>query len=433
MMSSSSACRPVVAIAGIIVAAGIGAHALVVSASPWIIMPCIAIVLAALAFLGFSRENKASKQAIVRALAVCKDVAAGNFEARICDIREQGELGELLWSINEVIDRSDAFLRESAAAMDHVARNIFYRRIAEVGMVGGFLVSAQRINAAADSMATKVAESRKLADKINDVVGHVTAAATQLEATSRTMQGAAVNANERALAVAAGAEEAAANVGTVAAAAEELSSSIKEIGEQVMRSSAITREAVEESEETNRRVGSLAASAQKISEVVGLITEIANQTNLLALNATIEAARAGEAGKGFAVVAQEVKQLANQTARATEEITSLVNDIRSATVMAVSGVEGIGKTVGKVNEIATAIAAAIEEQSAATGEIASSVSQASSGTSDVTRNVQEVTKVAGETGVAATEVLGAAGELSKQAEMLHAEMQRFLQVMNRVA
>jgi methyl-accepting chemotaxis protein len=353
--------------------------------------------------------------AISGALEVCKQIQSGHFEARIVGIREQGPLGELLWAINDIIDRSDAFLRESAAAMDHAARNLFYRRIAETGMVGSFLVSSKRINAALESMAAKVSESRRVAGQIENVVGTVSSAATELESTARSMEGTAAATAVQTQAVAAGADQAVASTNTVAAATEELSSAIKEIGQQVGRLNEITQTAVQEIENTNKRVESLADVAEKIGHVVDLITTIAAQTNLLALNATIEAARAGEAGKGFAVVAQEVKSLAGQTARATEDITNEVSAIRNATAQTVAGVGEIGRRVRDVSEVTSAIATAIEQQSAATQEIASSVLQVSSGTAEVTRNFLLVTELAGLAGTAAGLVLSAAIELSKQA------------------
>jgi len=370
---------------------------------------------------------------ISSALGVCRQIQAGNFEARIINIRATGELGELLWAINDVIDRSDAFLRESAAAMDHVARNLYYRRITETSMVGGFLASSQRINAAADSMARKVFETQRLAGRIKDVVGTVSSSATQLEVTARSMQSAAGSTSTRADQAAAGAERAGSSVGAVAAAAEELSSSIHEIGQQVARSNSITQTAVKQTELTSKRVEGLSQVADRIGHVIDLIASIAKQTNLLALNATIEAARAGDAGQGFAVVAQEVKTLANQTARATQEITSEVIAIRNATAQAVSDVEDIRAIVREVNEIAGTIAAAVEEQGAATQEIASSIARVSASTGDVTRNITEVTTVACESGSGANQVLAAATDLSMQAESLNREMVDLVSLMNRAA
>ena len=152
----------------------------------------------------------------------------------------------------------------------------------------------------------------------------------------------------------------------------------------------------------------------------------AAQTNLLALNATIEAARAGEAGKGFAVVASEVKSLANQTAKATEDISAQIGAIQEATHGAVGAIKSIGTTISEISEIATAIASAVEEQNAATSEIARNVQQASSGTQEVSSNIAGVNQAASETGHSAHELLSASGELSKQAEVLRAEVDKFV-------
>ncbi|QEX20503.1 chemotaxis protein [Hypericibacter adhaerens] len=382
------------------------------------------------------RELGRTRRSLARAQQVCKQVSRGDFEARLTDIRDKGEIGELMWSINELIDRSDAFVRESAASMDHVAHNQYFRRIVDTGMVGAFLLSAQRINGATDSIAAKVGEFRKLTGDfeiaVKDVVKTVAASSTEMKAAAGTLGTTANDTTRRADAVATASDQASASVTTVAAATEEVASSIREIGTQVQRSSEITLAAVREADATNETVHSLAAAAGKIGEVVNLITEIAAQTNLLALNATIEAARAGEAGKGFAVVASEVKQLANQTAKATEEITQQVASIQTATRRAVDGVEGVGRTVREVNEIAATIAAAVEEQSAATREISASVQRASAGTTEVAGNIHEVTAAAAETGQAAGTVLKDATELSEQAERLNMAVDRFLASVRKV-
>jgi methyl-accepting chemotaxis protein len=177
-------------------------------------------------------------------------------------------------------------------------------------------------------MEAAVAEFDKV---IGEVVGVVSAAATELQATAQSLSATAEETAQQSNAVAAASEQMTQNVQTVASATEELSASIREITHQVSESTRIVGAAVEQAEDTNAKVNGLAAAAQKIGEVVTLINEIASQTNLLALNATIEAARAGEAGKGFAVVASEVKNLATQTARATDEIAAQVKAIQDST------------------------------------------------------------------------------------------------------
>ena len=262
--------------------------------------------------------------------------------------------------------------------------------------------------------------------KVSGLVGTLSSAATELEATAQSMTRTAGQTNEQATTVATAAQQMSANVQTVSASAEELGASINEISRQVAQSAEITMKAVKDAERTDDIVRALAEGAQKIGDVVGLISNIAGQTNLLALNAIIEAARAGDAGKGFAVVASEVKSLAGQTAKATEEISQQITQIQSSTQEAVAAIKGIVGTIGEVSRIAGSIAAAVEEQGAATAEIARSVQQAASGTQDVTSNISGVSRAANETGAAASEVLGAAGELSRQAEALSGEVSTFV-------
>ncbi|HTH17542.1 MAG TPA: methyl-accepting chemotaxis protein [Magnetospirillum sp.] len=261
---------------------------------------------------------------------------------------------------------------------------------------------------------------------VSGVLGIVSGAATEMEATAQAMSANAEQTNRQAAAVAAATEQASAAVQTVATAAEELSSSIAEIGRQVDQSMQVTRAASDEANRTNATVRSLAEASAKIGNVISLINDIASQTNLLALNATIEAARAGEAGKGFAVVAHEVKSLANQTARATDEIAGQIGTVQNATAEAVKAIAGIVARINEVDQIATAIASAVEEQSAATSEIARNVEQAACGTREVSSNIGGVTQSASETGAAAGQVLASAQSLSREASELKAVVERFL-------
>ncbi|MDX9861516.1 MAG: methyl-accepting chemotaxis protein [Rhodospirillales bacterium] len=270
----------------------------------------------------------------------------------------------------------------------------------------------------------------KMADafeaSVGKVVGQVSSAATEMQASSEAMSATAEETTRQSAAVAAASEQASANVQTVASAAEELSSSISEISRQVTQASEIAASAVREAEQTNVKVQGLAQAANKIGEVVALITDIAEQTNLLALNATIEAARAGDAGKGFAVVASEVKNLANQTAKATDEIGAQISGIQSATQEAVAAIESITKTISKINEVNSGVASAVEEQGAATQEIARNVEQAAAGTQEVSSNIGGVSQAANDTGAAAEQISRAAGELSQRSENLRTEVDRFL-------
>jgi methyl-accepting chemotaxis protein len=312
----------------------------------------------------------------------------------------------------------------------------------EIGMMADTLQifkAALIAKKAADEAATRDAEEKiergrrvdnittNFEAMIGEIVGTVSSASIELEASAGTLTSTAERSQELTTSVSAASEEASTNVQAVASATEELSSSITEISRQVQESARIAGEAVKQAHKTNERVGELSRAATRIGDVVELINVIARQTNLLALNATIEAARAGDAGRGFAVVASEVKALAEQTAKATGEIGDQVSSIQAATGESVTAIKEIGGTIERLSEIASVIAAAVEQQGAATQEISRNVQQAAIGTQQVSSNITDVQRGAGETGAASSQVLSAAQSLATDSTRLKVEVESFLE------
>jgi len=271
---------------------------------------------------------------------------------------------------------------------------------------------------------------RKLADGFETQVGGiartVTAAAVQLQYSSKQMAETAAETSVQATTVAGAAAQASTNVQTVSTAADALARSLGSVAVAVDRSQKVALRADAEAKGTAGLIQRLADNVTGIGEIVALINAIAAQTNLLALNATIEAARAGAAGKGFAVVASEVKNLANQTAKATEDITERIASVQEGTKAAVDAVTSIGQVISDMSEISDQIAAGIREQSTVTGEIANNVEQAAAGTQEVSTSVAKVQVASGTTGEEAHQISQAAAALLGQAEILNDEVGRFL-------
>ncbi|WP_457487803.1 methyl-accepting chemotaxis protein [Tardiphaga sp. P5_C10] len=367
---------------------------------------------------------------IEKARVACQRIAQGDFEARILGIPVRGVTGELLHSVNDMIDGCDAFVRESTAAMAALNDNKYYRRILPGGLHGGLLHGAKAMNAATDSIADRIRNFERQTSQLESTVGGIVSAldsgAVEMSSTAGNLRTGASSTLTRVTSVAAASEQASANMQSVASATARLSSSASEVGADVNRSAAIAGRAVERVADAASNVDVLRAVAVRISEVVTSINVIASQTNLLALNATIEAARAGDAGRGFAVVAHEVKALATQTANFTAEIEKEIGQVQSATDKVSSSITEIGTVIAEVNEITGKVASASEAQSAATADIARNIDEAFAVVREISTNIQQLAMTAKDTEQLATSTMVASGDLSSQSGLLTKEIRGYL-------
>jgi methyl-accepting chemotaxis protein len=269
-------------------------------------------------------EELARYRAFVQQLTrTCEAAAAGDLEARSSTPPDEvPELVALHHAVNRVLDVSDAFVRESSAALTTAAEGRFHRRLLLTGLRGAFRKGATDINAARGAMqetAGRVTEAQNSRLRLADEFESVVLAMSEQVATAST--------------------EMSASASGLTQAASAASSEV---------------------DTARETISSLTRSSAEIKEIIALIDSVAAQTRLLALNATIEAARAGEAGKGFAVVASEVKDLADQTGRATERVTAQVEQIRQVSEDVAAVMAGVGTTVTDMNGLVDGIAAAVD-------------------------------------------------------------------------
>lgn len=369
-----------------------------------------------------------NSQAIDEVTKVCKEIDQGNFEARIT-ISAHGKEQELYDAVNDAIDRTDAFVREAAAAMDYVAEKKYFRPIIERGMTGAFLKASQDINKSLTNLSDVQNSAFELKAKVDDVVERVVETANEIVSVAGNMGGRIDQSTSGTIEVAESAIQTSESILLVAAATEELATSVREISRQVTYASETAQNAMDNVDSIQGDISTLSNEAQNIGEVIQLISDIAAKTNLLALNATVEAARAGEAGKGFAVVAAEVKNLADQTSKATDRISEQIGHIQNATENVVTKSHEINRTINEINEVSGAIAAAVEEQGAATNDIADKVTIVSTQSIKVSDRIGDIAQASAGSYAGAITVIWAAGDQIEPVKELDDDMKAFFKML----
>jgi methyl-accepting chemotaxis protein len=323
---------------------------------------------------------------------VCDRASAGDLSARVTDTEIHGELAPVMQGLNRLLDRTDAFIRESGAALTYAAEGKYFRTFLLRGMLGDFRRGAEIINTARGAMQVKAEAATRLEREVTEqraqmektarversalanqferdvmsVVGGVEAAASALQGNAATLAGEISAVHEQTASVSLSAEQATTNAQAVASAAEQLTASVIEIDRQVRDSRGASNAVTQEVARAGEAVEQLAIANRKIDEVVEFIKAVAFQTNLLSLNASVEAARAGDAGKGFAVVATEVRSLAQKTAEAARSIADQIGAIQRASDHTIAAIAVIRDQAVTLDGRIGAIADSVQEQASAT-------------------------------------------------------------------
>jgi methyl-accepting chemotaxis protein len=413
------------------------------------------------------KRTRGNRDAALHAIAtVCRAAAAGDLEARITTIDDDDDLGEVARSINNLLDLTDAYVRESSASLIAANEGRYYRRFLERGMLGSFRSGARIINEAGAEMKLKsaaleeagevmgrlaggdftarlegsysgayerlqgnlnsmAAELRRVVTRIRETSRVITGSGFRIQATSESLASAADETSRQVQAVSVASIQTGSNLRTVATAAEAMSADIGRISAQLEEAVDVATAAKREAEKTQLLMEALGNSSREVGAVVKLIAGIAQQTNLLALNAAIEAARAGSAGASFGVVANQVKLLAGQVTQATVDISARIGDIQNRTVSAVDGIVAIHHVIGQINGISERVSAGMQEQAAATAAIARNVAGAAQNTADVAGSIEHVNGAASETANGAADTLRDSEQLAAVAAALDGIVSEF--------
>jgi methyl-accepting chemotaxis protein len=410
----------------------------------------------------FRRSDKTldidpTREVMARIAAVCKEIRKGNFEARISDIRETGELADVQNKVNDMIDCCDAFVREATASLDAVCRNVYYRRILPGGLHGAFLVAAERINGSIEAQKAAVEQARRdaaaqqakiietlahgletlasgnLAHRITDfpeayaqVRDDFNQAMARLQETIKAIAGAVREVSNATSEISASTTDLSQRTEEQAASLEETSAAMEEMLATVRKNADNARHASSAAGQTKAiadRSGQVVAqavdamalieqSSSKVTEIIGVIDDIARQTNLLALNAAVEAARAGDAGRGFAVVASEVRNLAQRSSQAAKDVKQLIT-VSGEQIK--GGVDLVKRTGGSLTEIVQSI----KEVADLVQDIAAACAEQATGIAEVNKALSQMDEVTQQNSALVEENAATAKTLEEQAQAMH--------------
>lgn len=241
---------------------------------------------------------------------IIRKAAHGNLEDRLIKVKEGGELKELAYNLNLLLDQVQTFISEIMHSLEKVPNRKYWRKPNYYGLDGEYKVAIQKLEKPLNAIEEndKFIQKATLNEELSNLGGGI---AANLMLISRDMEK-VVEALER-----------------IKSDSERTLSVSREGVRQVENIIKDLKEIIDMIVMSNRVIVSLAEKSVNITEIVNLIKDIADQTNLLSLNAAIEAARAGEMGRGFAVVADEVRKLAERTQKATDEVSKVIMDLQN--------------------------------------------------------------------------------------------------------
>ena len=107
---------------------------------------------------------------VKEATRVCRSAAGGDLEARVLHIDEDSQFAQMLHAINQMLDLTDAFVREAGASLSFASDGKYFRRVLPHGFRGSFERTASTINNATIRMDHDAKELKQAQSERDELV-----------------------------------------------------------------------------------------------------------------------------------------------------------------------------------------------------------------------------------------------------------------------
>lgn len=319
------------------------------------------------------------------------------------DYHSQNELGELVQTLEESMERIQKYVGDIDRIMGELAQGNFDVKTS-VGYIGDFCSIEEALNHFTDS----------ISDAMGGIIQaqqNVTVHAEQLSGSAQTL---AQGATDQAGAV----EELYATVDELSGSAARNAEAISDARNNARLTSEQVKISSSQMEKMVAAMGDISEASQQIGRIIATIEEIASQTNLLALNATVEAARVGEIGKGFAVVASEVGLLASKSDEAVKATKTLIDNSVRATERGSQIVEEVFASLRQAQEL-------VLQSDESIHSIADAIKMEAETLSQVSLGIGQISDVVQSNSASSQEAAAVSSELFEQVHMLEEKTKKF--------
>ncbi len=323
-------------------------------------------------------------QAIKEVSNVCQEVSLGNLNLTIDVEANNPEINNLTNIVNSLISSLNYNITRVLDALENYSQDNYSHRINSSGKtIAQIKQLFNQVDYLGDTLTKLSGQNLKNGKALQQTSSVLS---TNISKLARASQEEANSLNEASESL----NEVTQNLANISKSSQEMES----LANKVRISSG---EGHELASKTVESISNINEKVKAINEAITIIDQIAFQTNILSLNAAVEAATAGEAGKGFAVVAQEVRNLAARSADAANEIKELVEVATSQSDIGSSIANDMIEGYKTLNANISATTTLIDSVSKETIIQQQKVSQINSTIFHIDKSVQENAKIADET------------------------------------